>query len=327
MTDVTSTVLPGPAVTIGANLPGGFTIRNQSTTTAIWVSGSASVTPGNGMKLSALGSLTWTGGPCYAILDTPTGSATLSISNTTTAVTDPVAVAQAVNALGIPSVLTGSMITGVIDGEPFDVSNFATVAGTINVPAAGYVVIEFFDPTQTATLYEKKYVFGAKYNGWQFTTPVYGPLMSIYYNGAGGGGANITPYLFGTNRVLPLSSISDVSINASLNQALTANTVYPVGPPIATVGGLASFNLRCTPAIVSAKGTYGFQYWSTNSGIPGALQSQTLCDTTQMHIDDSGTNSSIFLNNVLVPAGAIQPYYQPATAVASGIVVYTGMVP
>lgn len=334
MTTTQVSVPTGTSATlISSGFPSGNVIYNTDSKNTVWVSSNPSVAAGQGTPVAPLGSVTWSASTAvYAVVDKGvTSPVVLTLSTDATNVDNPVAVGTAVAAellsQGVPSVLVGANISGIVNAQPFGVSGYASVAGTIDVPAAGYILIQYMDPTLSVVLFQKYYTFAGSYTQWPFSLPVYGPEMIISYVGAGGGGGPLSVSLYGTNRILPAKSYSDWQINNSLNQAFTAGTLYSVGTQFSTDGGPASFNIRCTPAVQTAKGVFGYQYYSNAGGAPGSLKTMQLCDTTQMHIDDSGTNYSIYLNDVRLPAGVLQPTFQPDAAISSGIVVITGIVP
>lgn len=322
MTDQTITVNAGPPQQIGSNLNSGYTIRNQSTTTAVWVSSQAGVTPGYGQKIGALGSLLWNGGPCYAALDTTTGSATLSMSTSTQQITDPVAIAQAVNAQGIPNVLTGSVLTPSSSSSTafvFSVSQYASIAATIFYTGYGQLVIQHL--ANNVPVYARRFTIDSTAkNSIQFTTPVYGDTIQLIVSG--GTLAWTSSTVYGSNRQTPEKCINDtLSVVGSGNQSFTANTTYKL-EAVTTVGGLASFNYRATPPVITNGSVWGFTFFDPTTNSIGFQQ---IANSKQFAIDDSGTNYSWYGNFVL-PAGIISFAFQSDTT-QTAIIVMSGMLP
>ena len=317
MTDITTTILPGPAQNIAAALASGFTIRNQSTTTAVWVSSNPNVSPGNGMKLSALGSLSWSGGPCYAVLDSTTGQATLSLSTSSSGVTDPVAIAQAVAAQGVPNVLTGGVLTPSRTSttlSEYNVTQYASVAATVLFNAGSQGVLHVKHSAAGTDVYNKQYNIGSStINTIQILTPCYGDTLDII----GANGVTLLDVVaYGSNRTSPDKCVTDTQMaNSSHNQSYAANTVYTL-QAFTTNGGWASLNFRCTPGLITAGFTVGFQYYDPGTN---SLVFQQFANNKQFSIDDSGSNSTWF-GNAVIPAGIIALAIQ-FDAACNGIIV------
>lgn len=322
MTDITTTIQPGPAQQIAAALPNGFTIRNQSTTTAVWISGNSNVSPGNGMKLSALGSLTWSGGACYAALDTTTGTAALSVSSTTTNVTDPVAVAQAINAQGVPSVLAGNVITGVTVNAPFAVGQYASVSFSIDItaPTGGYVAVTSWADSNASLAIKTEYIEAVyTWHGYTITVPVYGPYMSI---NAGGCSIAINA-VYASNRLVQTvaTTSTDFHWDVPASSSYPAGFTYP-GGVFATQGGPSTWYLR---AASTFKGAFGFQYWDLQgANPPGQMATMQFVSTPQMTTDDGGNLSAVVQQNL--PRGILQPFFYNQTAGSYGNMRIIGIV-
>lgn len=324
MADQTITIPVSGTTTVSAQLAQGTAISNLSTNQAIWVSSQPNVQVNNGIRIGALGSLQWNGGPCYAIVESGTTPIKVSLSSSVQQITNPVDVATALSQQGVPNVLTGNIITSIGNNQPFDVSGYASVSGTIDIPAAGYLTIQFFDPTFTVRIFEKTYQFAAAYSGWLFTIPVHGPQMNLAYNGSGGAGGALNITLYGSNRTLSPESISFHHVYNQRSGSLSATT-YTLGPPVATNGGLSSFNIRTTPQAITAGAVIGYQYYDfSNFALPGQVNVMQLANTKQMPQDDAG-NYSIFVEAV-IPPGVIQPVVTLDTAATTTFVIQ-GMVP
>lgn len=101
MSTGTVTIPPGNAFTpVGLAVAAGTVIANQSPTAAVWLADGPSVSPGNGIPVQPLGSVTWAqDAPCYAVVDTGVlEHVQLLVTDTVSTVTDPVSLAVAVAA-------------------------------------------------------------------------------------------------------------------------------------------------------------------------------------------------------------------------------------
>lgn len=319
MTDSTITINAGPPQQIGANLAQGYTIRNQSTTTGLWLRGDPTVAIGNGQKLGALGSILWNGGPCYAALDATTGSATVSLSTNTQQVNDPVAVAQAINLQGVPNVLTGTVIASgaslpSLGANQFgftglDVSTYASVIIQFRPQSIGQVFADCFTANvNTGGLEFPVTAFDT--NGLTFVLPVTGPTLNFTWLSSLTG-LNYT--IYGTNRAVPRAAILNsyvVAVHAHLNQAFTSGT--PVNLFTVVSNGMQAY-IRM---VITGTGQ-GF--------IGMTLFTDTAGTTTEVDILDSktgivGSDGQETEKIVIIPPGKLQMVFNPRTSASYTVV-------
>lgn len=311
MSDQTLTVNAGPAQTVGANLANGYLIRNLSTSTKVWVSSDPGVQSGYGQPIGPLGSLIWNGGPCYAILDASTGSASLVLSTNTQQVVDPVSVAQALN--------LSTSLTGFGNNAPVSVQGLGSVSGNIQIPGAGYLVVTFLATSANfaSVVYERIYTFPNALSQWYFTTPVYGPYLQLQWVGAGTPTFN---YIYGTNQALPPDVFTKNGASGSLNMTYPTGLTV-IGQNIASRGGVVTIRVAVATALVTAGGEFGIQYYDTTQN---AISNISIVNSKQLTVDEGGNNVA-YINGVSLPAGSFQCFWYNAGAATAGLVTWNAL--
>lgn len=135
----TIVVQPGVPTLLGT-INDGSLIVNQSTTAAVWIAGQSSVSPGTGLRVGALGNLTWQANDAnlkvWACVDTGVAvSITLTITDQAINPESPLDVAAALATQGIPSTL------------------LTTLVGTFNIAPGATVTIHNLQPYASIALY------------------------------------------------------------------------------------------------------------------------------------------------------------------------------
>lgn len=315
------------ATLLNSNLPVNAVVYNSDTKSTVWISSNPSCSPGNGIPVPALGSVQWSGGAIYACVDAGvTSPVSLYLTTDATNYSNPVSIASAVAAQllkqGIPTVLTGTLISGITNNALFDVSGYSSIAGVLNVPGPCNINLIFWDGTGTIPLYEKQFTFVKAVTNFQFSSGVYGPQCTIGSGGGGGGASSIS--VFGSNRSLPDRCYSSGPYYASLN------TTYPggstaLGSALFTNGGLSSLNIRCTSGPSTTGFLFGFQYWDSSQSVPGVLQTMWVCTSSELVADKSGNYN--YETRFVLPAGYLQPMVLAFGSGFTGTITVTGTLP
>lgn len=323
MTDQTITLQPNAVQTISAQLAQATTITNQSTTESIWISSLPSVAVGNGQKVGALGSLQWAGGPCYGIVD-GSAPANVRLSSSVSQIVDPVSVAQAINAAGVPNVLSGGSVPVPGDGQ-WQVGQYASLSINLLTSGNGILKIAFFPPNNANPIYQETYTIGQGINGFLLVTNVYGSVMTITAQGGGFSVTNLVVY--GSNRAVPRDKLvpSTLMLNAGLTQIYNANTRYTL-QSVVTPGGLATLNFRASAGLITAANvatSWGFEYYDS---IAGSLQFQNIVNNKAFTADALGNYG--WTGEFLLPPGVIS--FQVSNdniATVNATAVMTGTLP
>jgi hypothetical protein len=266
MADQNAVITPGPPILITSGLAGGATVYNHDTQDAIWVGVTPDVSPGNGSKVGALGSVVWSqNGPIYAVVDTGvTTPVSVTLSTSTTNPVDPVAVGSAVAAqllaTGVPSVLTGAPVPYNNTGSIINVSNYAAITVGVLVMAPGKLTYQFTSDAAGFQITASRTLVVAVAGYIYFNAPVNGPYFQI---SATGGLNNLS--IYGTNRTL-VERVLVLSPGASkgLTQTWLANgSSQDLGLQITTNGGPHQLRMVVTG---SGKGYCTASIWDEISG-------------------------------------------------------------
>jgi len=299
-------------------MPAGTLIYNQDPDSAIWVSSSTSVSPGNGIRIGALGTVTWTtdGSPVWAILDTGvTTPSTIGLSSDLNNPQNPVdvgiAIAVELAATGVPNVLVEDVL------------------GPFNLPAGGSLVLDVrkYASLIVSTDGSPSVCTNLNFDWWADGTgslglgdnwtnpPGIGPgVVNVELQNAGvievlGQILHINNFdlvnsipglqIIGSNR--PAHQHIDTSrqdsepVLFSSNQAMVAGTAY-VMPLVINPGAAVAPKPEGTvyaEFIVSTaapKGFFSLDYTDSR----GLAQSMELADTTEMHTLAGGAQQLIY---------------------------------
>lgn len=156
-------VLPGRAPLTLPNVEPETLFFNADTVNAIWVSESPSVAPNAGMPIYPQGSITWQkySSRVYAVVDTGVLTPiTLYVSGSVTNPFNPVGVALAVAALGVPSVLQSTKLFSAFvssSGNALAVGKYGTLfvqMGNLNNTSPLVILYQFTDSATGALVDE-----------------------------------------------------------------------------------------------------------------------------------------------------------------------------
>jgi hypothetical protein len=316
------------ATLINSGLPAGAILYNQSSANTVWVSADPSVSPGNGIPLGPLGSLTWSGGAVRAIADTGVLTNTqLTISSDVQAMDNPVAIGAAVATQllnqGVPNVFQGTLISsgtalpasggannyGFID---LDVSKYASVVINIR-PTAICQVSAGFNAPGSLGLGSFDFSISVVGGGVTLVIPVTGPLLSVILTST----ASTSLYaIYGSNRSVAAPRIINgyATVPAkSLTQAFTQ--FVPVNLFTFTSNGKGVY----VRAVVTGTGTGKIGFIGVDSTLAG--QNIDVIDST---LGATGLDGKETERMVYIPPGRHQIYFNPfVTGTYTVVVVFT----
>lgn len=306
-----------PTLINGGLLPGAI-IYNSDSTNTVWISSNPSISSGQGIPLGPLGSLSWKGGPVYAVA--ATGVTTGTLLNVTTDVANldnPVAIGAAVAtqllAKGVPNVLIGATLnTGVITGAggftdwemPGNVGSYASIALAITSPVNQSLVLSWLD-ANGQTVVSQRYVMAASpqdANSLQLQLKVRSPRLRITFSG---GGLNATVNAYASNRDADdtiLNGMQQTSRNFGSTHTAYVNEFFPLG--YISNGKPTFMRMVVTNAAGGAKGYFGF----TSMSATGVLETTDIVDSTGGF---AGTDGSEIEKIIQLPPGCISPYFRP----------------
>lgn len=311
MAEQTVTVTPGTMATLSVNMVAGTTIVNQSGTDAVWVSSTPAAAPGVGLRIGALGSLSWAAsGPVYAVTDTGVvNPVTLSLSSLANNPVNPADVGSAVAAKllaqGVPNVLQGDVIfNGTVPGVTAKIftglAKYASLSITVNSPNHGQIW-DFLQEAQGYTTSDISIPQAINPGGsfpLTISLPVQGDLLSIGWSYADPG-VSITIYASNRPQPFQILSASTQPVTASLNQAFTTGLNADF-PPILTGNG-KPWQAR---AVVTGAGNKGFLGIRTLNG------SLDILDTQGGFAGSDGTELD---REFIMPIGITRFYFGPRT--------------
>lgn len=258
-------VVAGVPTVVSLSAAAGMLVANTDSTDAVWIGPDSSVAPGNGTKLGPLGSVEWTtaNSAVYAVVDTGvTNPVILTTSSDVSNVDNPVAVGSAVAAqllaTGVPSVLTGGIISYNDPSAIIDVSQYASITVSVLIVTPGKLVYQFFAGNGGVALSTRTLVI-ANPTTLTFSVPVNGPWFQI---SSSGGFSNLMMY--GSNRALK-ETIFGTSASASkgMTQTWTASgTNTDLNHVFLTNGGAHELRLVVTG---SGKGYVTVAVWEENA--------------------------------------------------------------
>lgn len=325
-------IKPGPAVQISGSNVTDTTLYNMSTTGAIWVGNSPSVSPNNGMRIGPLGTAHWAkdAGLAYACVDTGIlTTINLNISNDISNPANPVDVATATAtqllAQGVPNVLVQSTLLNTTlvanVGQSMDVSGQASI--TITASTAGttqQVVLQcfFYDPVSGQSdlafyLTVPANTFSTK---GEWVIPVTNSSFNIV---APTGSPSTAVVIRGSNRPVPsIRQIGTTPVPRQLGLfaifaagtpvTFTAND--GIGDPLTRYNGPVELHVQCAnPVSANAAGFFiNAAYAGLSSVGAGNLISATITPTV--------TNTTMFAwNHPSVPVlWTLYPNFNTGTA-------------
>jgi hypothetical protein len=199
------------------------------------------------------------------------------------------ATANAINAQGIPNVLTGKVVysTGVplLTYPTIDVSGFASVSITINMSGPGYIYYWFEDVNGYTTSGYRQISIAAACSA-SITAPVTGPILYMGMSASTGA----TAAVYASNRVLPATfsfggnPTSQSGWADNVTFAWVNGTVQAIGNRLlSTNGGMhfARFNMAGTGG--------GYMKCSDFTNIFPPNQNFTVVDSGAFHAGPSST--------------------------------------
>lgn len=275
------------SVEVARKLDVGTLIYNTSSTSAVYLSSSPQVTPANGLKLGAFGTVHWSGGACYACVGTGVAaSVRLQVSPDATDLNNPIDIAAATAAQllasGVPNVgLTatipganlsnlGSLKNGVIS-VAFDISTYASLILTAGGEGSGqtFTVLLTFTGSNSASWTEYFSSVDGNFNSYNWIIPCLA-ATSVKITTFSATTTTTDVNLTGTNRIVQEIKLLD-NLNmpikyASIAAVLAVNQL--VNPAVVTGSGMITQSglcyVRATLTGAGAAGDFGYQYIDFN---------------------------------------------------------------
>lgn len=251
MAERSVTIQPGQVNPLGDTLPAGTTLFNLDTKNAVWVSADPGVTAGRGAKIGAYGSVLWQGGACYAVVDTGVSvGVPMTLSDQAVSPVNPVDVAAALAARGVPSVLLGTTIVpGSVLTMPTDPSFPWQVPGSVDSYASVVVYLssnkpqrlrlEWADTKSGMTLPGQSYILAG--GGTQLALTlginVRAPQLRFYFSDTS---ATVSAAVYGSNRTVTEGVVlTDPFYQSQIpSQAWAAFQTTSFPDPFTTRGGV-----------------------------------------------------------------------------------------
>lgn len=186
-------ILPGGATELPKQLPAGTVIINNDSVNAIWISERPNISPNQGYRIGALGSFKWQKtADCWACVDTGvTTGVIITIGDNLDQIVNPVDIAVAVAAKGIPNTLLldslyDENIPSLSNSIIRDVSKYATLQFTLNPSAinnAQCIIAVLFQDDSGNNIYPFQSLSvrnsGITKQPVTYTLPVLGPQVTI----------------------------------------------------------------------------------------------------------------------------------------------------
>lgn len=257
MPGTTLTIRPGPPQQLtGAPYDSEVVFYNQDTTNAVWLGPNQAVAPNLGQRLPPYGYIVWDNKsqPPWACVDTGVVSNVLvTASDDVNDVSDPVGVALAVAANGIPSVL---VMTTIVNGDTiaggasksYDVSKYASLVIKITVnranPTSQNYGVQFRQgPTDTDAVNQPTSseilapAPGTASGSWSASVvlPVNGARLYVTDNDPDAVNSLVTLTVVGSNRMINRPYLNNRFTGQGNRTSVTSN--FPTGDTLVTTTG------------------------------------------------------------------------------------------
>lgn len=312
---------------LATNLTPGLFVNNDPAN-SVWISPASSVSPNNGIIVAAGGgSVEWGGGDTYACLDAGVANLTpvvVQFSNNARNPSNPVATAEALALIGIPSVLVQNAILSnvvVTSGNLLNVTN-------VDVHKYSQLIMEILNAGPNPIKLEIIWfdINGTILGEYEYDIPFYtghAPVYSIpvdgyYFNASNNGAGSLTIWLDGTNRppgdrTVNLNDQVGIQDFVAVTAAAGAHVMGTLFPPR---GGVMQITAVATGAAGAATG-----YWTLTDGAGNTI---IVADTSEMHTIP-GANGNVITREIKVPPIPMTLTFNQTSATAAVTYTFSAM--
>lgn len=316
------TVRPGPPQQLsGSAITEGSIVRNNDSANAVWVDNKQSISPGNGFRIGPLGYIQWTNkgstATPWGCVDTGVVSpVALTISENVNQQDDPVsvgiAVAEQVNAIGVPATLFGAEIYNAL-GAPgtLDVSKYSMLSISASIAGAPGAFRMIFQDLAGNNIAFKDISMPDGASSVQFLINVPGPNLVIQLANGGGWFFRI----FGSNRAIEGFQIQNpfYGDRLSVTSVWTSGTVEQLTSQFSGAGYFvfSGTMVKCRinkPTTLAGFLQYAYYDFPTNSLKMINMPPLMAAGTSEFEVD------------FWAPTGLGSIYFNPTASIASSTV-------